>query len=424
MEDASRGNCARAERRRKGPKMKHVLIASLALLTSAPILAHAAKPPAWKSLPIVKPVGSLESTGSYVTDPATTPWTKPKFVYNAKAATGRKEAKVIVLVYNPVLDKSTVETLIQRIKANDPVEYSHILVDTIREASWGYMNYKIVDVIKVDGYPIKQDGFRYTNDSFLEVRKTQKWQPSTSSYRGFFEENKILERCKKENITELWVWGASGMHFDEFAFYMPNRYARFGPTDNPWFYRPYDIPPEIGHTMWVMGFNYEVGSDNMIHSYSHRVESMGALAMADGIWETYGKRDPWNVFSWLEMDHKGTPSMVGNCHVPPNGEGGYDYSNKRKTKSYADNWFNYPNLSGEAREIGSEEWCNSQTGYQRWLLERVPKYPGATKFGYNNWWVYIANTDEDLPDLKLPDPGKFVLPEGFPAPMPMPKPAG
>lgn len=400
--------------------MKRLLI-PLALAAALP--AFAAKSPAtpsWKSLPEVKPVGEIQHTGSYTTDPATTAWTKPKFVYNEKAATGRKEAKVIVLIYNPILDKATGETLIQRIKANDPVEYSHILADTIREASWGYINYKIVDFITVDGYPIKQDGFRYTNDSFMEVRRTQKWQPSTSSYRGFFEENKILERCKKENITELWVWGATGMHFDEYAGYIPNRYARFGPTDNEWFYRPYDIPPEIGHTMWVMGFNYEVGSDNMIHSYAHRIESQAALSMADGIWETYGKRDPWNVFSWLEMDHKGTPSMIGNCHVPPNGEGGYDYNNKRKVESYADNWFNYPDVSGPARTIGSEEWCNNQTGYQRWLLERVPKYPGFTKFGYNNWWVYIANTDEDLPDLKLPDPTKFVLPEGFPAPMAKP----
>src|SRR5262249_39013228 len=162
--------------------------------------------------------------------------------------------------------------------------------------------------------------FRYTNDSFMEVRKTQKWQPATSSYRGFFEENKLLDRFKKESITELWVWGASGMHFDEFAGYIPNRYARFAPTDNPWFYRPYDIPEELGRTTWVMGFNYEVGADNMIHSYTHRMESMAALAMADGIWDTNARRDPWNVFSWLEMDHKGTPSQVGNCHVPPNGQ--------------------------------------------------------------------------------------------------------
>ncbi len=41
--------------------------------------------------------------------------------------------------------------------------------------------------------------------------------------------------------------------------YIPHRYARFAPTQNPWFYRPYEIPPECNHTVWVMGFNYECG---------------------------------------------------------------------------------------------------------------------------------------------------------------------
>jgi hypothetical protein len=321
-----------------------------------------------------------------------------------------------VLIYNPVLESEGGKTLIEHLKANDPREYSHILVNVIREASWGYINYEIVDIIEVDTYPKKVDGFRYTDESFLEVRKTQKWQPATSSYRLMFEENGLLERFQKEGITELWVWGAGGMHMDEFAGYIPNRYARYGPTDNPWLYRPYDIPPELGRTTWVMGFNYEVGADNMIHSYAHRVESQALLAVADGIWNTHEKRDPWNVFSWLEMDHVGTPSHVGNCHVPPNGQSGYDYNNKRRTLSWADNWARYPDLRGEPRLVSATEWGNNQFGYMKWLLERVPKFPGYTQYGYNNWWVYIANTDEDLPELALPDSGKFVPPEGMPGP--------
>ncbi len=400
--------------------MNRFLIAAGLALATALTRADA---PAWKSLPEVKPMGEQAHTGSYIVkDREKLKWERPKFVYNEKAATGRKAAKVIVLIYNPVLEGEGGKTLIEHVKGADPREYSYILANVIREASWGYINYDIVDIVEVDGYPIKVDGFRYTDESFLEVRKTQKWQPATSSYRGFFEENHLLERFQKEGITELWVWGASGMHFDEFAFYIPNRYARFGPTDNPWFYRPYDIPPEIGHTTWVMGFNYEVGPDNMIHSYTHRVESMAALAMADGVWETFGQRDPWNVFSWLETDHPETPSMVGNCHVPPNGQSGYDYNNKRRVLSWADNWAHYPNVTGKPRLISSQEWGNNQFGFQKWILERVPKFPGATKYGYNNWWVYIANTDEDLPDLKLPDPGTFVLPDDLPPPGPKPEP--
>lgn len=383
---------------------------------SGPVASRAAKPH-WKSLPVVKPMGEKQEQGCYtVANRRDIAWKRPKFVYDAKAATGRKLAKVIVLIYNPRLPKHENKTLIEYFKWNDPVQYSHILADVIRQASWGYINYEIVDIIETERFTRRLDGTRYDEDTYLEAKRTQQWHPVTSSYRGFFEENGLLERCKKEGITELWVWGAPGMHFDEFAGYIPNRYARFGPTDNPWLYRPYDIPPEIGHTMWVMGFNYEVGPDNMIHSYAHRVESMAALAMADGIWDPKTLRDPWNVFSWLEMDTPGTPSMAGNCHVPPNGQGGYDYNNKRRTLSWADNWRRFPDLRGKPREVGAAEWGNGQFGYMKWWLERVPKFPGFTKYGYNNWWVYIANTDEDLPEYRMPDPSRYVLPEGMPEP--------
>jgi hypothetical protein len=341
-------------------------------------------------------------------------WKKPPFVYNPTAATGRKLAKVIVLIYDPVLPSRGGKGLIEELKASDPVEYSHILANVVREASWGYINYQIVDIIRVKNFPVKVDGFRYTEDSYFAARKADKWQPATSSYRAFFTENGLLERFKREGITELWVWGASGMHMDELAMVIPNRYGRYGPTDNPWFYRPYDIPEELGRTTWVMGFNYEVGPDNMIHSYVHRIESMAALALADGVWDTNAKRDPWNVFSWLEMDHLGTPSMVGNCHVPPNGQGGYDYNNKRRVLSWADRWARYPDLRGTTREISSQEWGNSQFGYMKWILERVPKFSGHTPYGYNNWWVYIANTDEDLPDYPMQKLDRFTLPDKFP----------
>src|SRR5262249_30193697 len=299
--------------------------------------------PAWKALPVLEPRGEKQSTGSYtVADPLGGKGKRPPVADEKKGATGPETAKDTVPHYNPIPAREGGKSMVEYLKANDPVEYSHILANVARDASWGYVNYDIVDVVTVDGYPIKTDGFRYTDDSFLEVRKTEKWQPATISYRRLLEENRLVERGRQEGITEIWLWGWTGMHFDEFAMFIPNRYARFGPTDNPWLYRPYDIPEELGRTTWVMGFNYEVGADNMIHSFAHRVESMAALALADGVWDPSTRRDPWNVFSWLELDHSGTPSQVGNVHVPPNGQSGYDYNNARRVVSGADAWFHYP----------------------------------------------------------------------------------
>lgn len=385
------------------------VLALLALLLAAQ--------PAWRSLPQRQPDGVVANTGAYIIGKAQkTTWQRPPLRYDAAVATGRKTAKVVVLIYNPVLETEGGKTLIQHVGGNDPRHYSRILVDVVRQASWGYVNYEIVDVIEVDGYPEKVDGFRYDDATFLAARKKQEWQPATSSYRALLVANGLVERCQKEAITEVWLWGASGMHFDEFAGFIPNRYARFGPTDNPWLYRPYDIPEELGRTTWVMGFNYEVGADNMIHSYTHRVESMAALAFADGRWDPKVERDPWNVFSWLEMDTPGTPSMVGNCHVPANGQAGYDYANPRVVPSWSDAWARYPDLRGEPRPVSQQDWGGTQFGYQKWILERLPKGPGATAFGYNNWWVYVANVDEELAEWQAPASERFVLPAGYPPP--------
>jgi len=386
--------------------MRHVFWAFL------PHLGLAAQP-AWRALPDREEDGTRAETGAYVIEKGQrTDWQRPAFRYDPSVATGRKRAKVVVLIYNPVLEAEGGKTLVQHVGGNDPRHFSAILVDVIRQASWGYVNYEIVDVLEVDGYPRKVDGFRYDDASFLAARKAQAWQPATSSYRALLEENGLTRRCQEEGITEVWLWGASGMHFDEFAGFIPKRAARFGPTDNPWLYRPYDIP-DLGRTTWVMGFNYEVGADNMVHSYTHRVESMAALAVADGRWDPKVERDPWNVFTWLEMDAPGSPSMVGNCHVPPNGQSGYDYANPRTVMAWSDAWARFPDLRGAPRPVSRDDWGGTQFGYQKWILERVPKGPGHTRYGYDNWWVYIANVDEELPDWEAPEGGEFVVPDGF-----------
>jgi hypothetical protein len=354
----------------------------------------------WRALPEVAPEGEKCDTGSFlVADRAAAKFARPKVVDDPRVTTGRKKSRVAVLIYDPVLECEGGKRMIDYTAGVDPVECSHILADVVREASWGYLTYEIAEVIVVDGYPTKVDGFKYTDETFLVARDKQEWQPSGASYRAMLEENGLLAKVQSRAIDEVWVWGCGGMHMDEFAMYIPNRAARFGPTDNAWLYRPYDIPPECGRTLWMMGFNYEVGPDNMVHSYSHRVESMGALQFGDGIWDTKGRDDPWNRFSRVEMDSPGTVSEVGNCHVPPNGQEGYDYSNTRRVLCNADAWSHYPDLTGKPRLVSSQEWGNTHFGYQKWLLEHLPKFPGADAHGYFNWWVYIANTDEELEEM-------------------------
>ncbi len=109
--------------------------------------------PSWKKLPHVKPAGKQDSNiKCYVSNPVTTPWKKPAFEYNHDFAVRPKAAKVIVVIYNPVLESQGNKTLIEFLNANDPREFSRILAESIRECSGGYMNYDIVDIIERDEF--------------------------------------------------------------------------------------------------------------------------------------------------------------------------------------------------------------------------------------------------------------------------------
>ena len=141
---------------------------------------------------------------------------------------------------------------------------------------------------------------------------------------------------------------------------------------------------------------------------------MYTIIVSRGTWETelYGK-DPWNTFTAIPEGNKNkVVANIGNVHVPPNGDHGYDYANTNRVLSFVNAWHSYPDLSeGRARMIGKEEWEGDQLGYQQWWLRQLPKKPGYTKWGYNNWWVYIANTDEDLPFYYPMQPLEFKPPK-------------
>ncbi|MBM4062246.1 MAG: hypothetical protein FJ265_14285, partial [Planctomycetes bacterium] len=129
-------------------------MATALLCCSLPLLLHLPQDPP-------RPPGAegqLAHTGSYVVDKGQpTKWRRPPFRYDPAVAAGRKHAKVVVVIYDPMLPE-TGKRLRAHVGGNDPVHYSHILADVIRQASWGYIDCEIVDWITVDGFPEKVDG--------------------------------------------------------------------------------------------------------------------------------------------------------------------------------------------------------------------------------------------------------------------------
>jgi hypothetical protein len=173
----------------------------------------------------------------------------------------------------------------------------------------------------------------------------------------------------------------------------------------------------------VMGFNYERGVGEAIHSFGHRAESI--MAHTYGSWSANTDHN-WNKFTLLDKDAPGLGG-VGNVHFPVNGTSDYDYADPQVVISNADDWYHYPNFTGVTRSFNFREWspngADPQREYLNWWYDHLPHFSGKGPDQFlNNWWRYIVDVDpykggtgnlqyaDGLPTVQLvaPHPGAGV----------------
>lgn len=334
----------------------------------------------------------------------------PAAFFSARAAEpdpARVTKNLLVVNYDPVLHGSGGKRLHQVLKWNDPRPMTANLIRHIREASNGYAEFRMIGWLDVDAFPEKRDGFRYTEESYLAMwhskdRGKAAHQPDAVSYAAIFKELNLAERVRREDITDIWVWSAPYFGTDEYAMKIP-RDEVFYQTDNPWFYRPYDIP-DCGRTVWVMGFNYEVGEDNALHSFGHRCEGILSLTVGRGVWnDKAGDTNAWSRFTRQAVKFP-DDAQVGNVHGGPNAKSGYDYGQKETVMSGADDWLNFPDLTGARKPVNCDTWGEPHhLHFMRWWLGHLPRNKGVTNGCYNNWWRYIVDYDAAVKDAPPPD---------------------
>lgn len=319
-----------------------------------------------------------------------------------------KTVNVIVIVYDPVLRTRGHQRLTQYMKWSDPRKLTQAMIDDARETSGGYVHYRVVEYIEYDGFPTKRTGFTYTEEQFLQMweKDRSKHVPGMTSFKRMFDQFDLYRKIRSRNVSEVWLWGAPYFDWDEFHWKTPGDRIPYQ-TDNPWFYRPYDIP-DVGKTLWIMGWNYERGEGEMLESYCHRIESVLSLTVGKGIWDHKRNGDNiWNRFTRVDKDFPGE-SEVGSVHYAPNSRSDYDWDNPTPVWSYADDWLTYPHLPRKRKLMSNKDWGSlpgvpAIVRHHKWWMEHIPKAPGVTEGFYNNWWEYIVNYDEAI--RRLPPPG-------------------
>ncbi len=292
------------------------------------------------------------------------------------------EPKVLVINFAPRFPDRRGQTLREVCGWNDPQELAQRYITDIEECSGGYVHYIIVDGIDVDAYPVKKDGFRYTNAEYMACRagKTPWHEPDNADYRAIFREFDIARRVTSGEIDEVWLWGFPYGGFWEST--MAGRDAYFcnsAPVDGV------DTP----RIFVTMGFNYERGVGEMLENFGHRAESI--LTHVFGSWDRGQATHAWNRFTLYDKVAPGQ-AACGNVHYAPNSSQDYDWGNPRVVSSDCEDWLDYPDLTGQRKPVNCAEWGGGDIReHHRWWLSHLPRAEGRSKGKLNNWWAYLVD---------------------------------
>jgi hypothetical protein len=291
--------------------------------------------------------------------------------------------KVLVINFDPIVRSEGDRRLHEVLGWNDPRALTDGYIADLEACSRGYVRYEVVEWRDVDAYPVKEDGFRYTEGEFLRCWRAREGfhEPDRVDYHAILSDFGIPERVERGEIDEVWLWAFPYSGFWEST--MAGRRAYFC-----------NAPPlegvETSRPFLIMGFNYERGVGEMLEDFGHRVESI--------MRHTYGSWAPrethaWNRFTLYDRVAPGR-AACGNVHFAPNSERDYDWGNERLVWSTCDAWLNYPDLAGEPRQVNCQEWGGGDIrAHHRWWLRHLPSASGRTDGRLNNGWAYAVDFD-------------------------------
>jgi hypothetical protein len=290
-------------------------------------------------------------------------------------------SRVLVLVYDPVMDSATGKKLSESQGWNRIEDLAPAFMGDILKCSGGLARYQIAQRIDVDEFPAKTDGFRYTPQTYMDVLRgvTPPHMPQEADYLSILTRFQVLERVARNEIDEVWI-----IAFPHAGLYE----STMGGPGAFWCNAPAVKNTQSALRRFVvMGFSYERGVGEMLHSFGHRAESI----MAKTCEKTKGDANLWQRFTRYDMVAPGK-AAIGTIHFAPNGTRDYEWDNPNPVLSECYDWLNnFPNFIGDVRTVTPAEWGGDLRANMQWWLKHMPKVAGRKNGVQNNWWQYIIN---------------------------------
>ena len=290
-----------------------------------------------------------------------------------------------LLAFDPVLESRSNGRLHSVGGWQDPATLTNGYITDIANSSYGLVQYRLTRSISPDIWPVKEDGFRYTDATYLNCLSTWSgWHtPDNRDYKALMRDFDMARKCDSGEVDEV---------LDHSAPYFGGYETRMIGRGGYWCNSPPLNRSACSKIFVVSVFNYERGVGEMLEDLGHRTESI--------LWHVYGSwsADPthaWNRFTLYDKIAPGE-AACGNVHFAPNSTADYQWGNTAYVWTTADDWLNYPNLTGTKKWQNCSSWGNGDIrAHHVWWFSRIPHANHTTtEYGMtrlNNWWEYIQN---------------------------------
>ncbi|GAB4369208.1 MAG: hypothetical protein Kow0042_10790 [Calditrichia bacterium] len=341
--------------------------------------------------------------------------------------------KVALVIQDPIIDPVNNRRIHELWGWTDPYELVNQIKSDFTQASDGVVNFQIVEThddtmnfTRIGGVLMSMDTLRYyytPGNNALYGHTPGKLQYLAETLGIVkFDYNYMIDyydfdtKRNNEDITEVWVYAPPFGGMYESQLVGPGAF---------WYNSPPLQHPGLNKLLPIMGWNYERGVAEALHSFGHRAES--AMVHVYGRWDvTNPNPNPWELFTRIDIVIPDS-AHVGNIHYPPNGTSDYDYANPRYVITYADNWKRYPILLDQIRQVNRMEWyhpgpggtADYHRGFMKWWMNHLPRFTGVHEGILNNWWHYIVDYEaavelaNQLVSLEENARSAIQIPRGF-----------
>ena len=291
------------------------------------------------------------------------------------------QPRVLLITLDPVIRSRGGRKLSEVLGWYNVDELTREFIADIRECSAGLVEFSIVERKEFDLWPVKSDGFRYDEHTYLRCwdRRAGWHKPDTVDYEAIIADFDLLRWVESGQVDEVWLFGFPYAGFYESIMVGPDAFWCNAP--------PISSTAGISRRFVIMGFNYERDVGPMLESMGHRAESL-----LQHTWRHHrGEENLWERFRLYDKVAPGKANC-GWMHYAPNSERDYDWGNPNPVPSNCDDWLHFPDFQGRVRTVDRSEWGGGDMrAHHKWWYKHLPRAPGHTHGISNNWWLYTVD---------------------------------